>query len=576
MKLVEALQAARSAEEGEGEGRRVFLAVGFEPLHLRTFLLAKLGQRLTVRPLAVDCGYYGSLVDNIARAAAEGYEDIIVQLEWDDLDPRLGWRALGGWSPALYDDIVGTVERGCARLAEVLRSASENATVVLSGPHLRPAPLFLGNPELLSSEHARLRMAVNALYAELGQRIRVVDGDCLAGDPDQRADHKSIVTSGYPYGMPFTSTLADALASALLPGPVKKAVITDLDNTLWRGIVGDDGVDAIAWSLDDRALVHGLYQQMLNALMDLGILVGVASKNDPDVVEEAFARDDLLFRHAEAFPQEIGWHPKSESVRRMLEVWNIGADSVVFIDDNEAELAEVQTAFPEIECLLFRPGDPDDVVALLRHLRRSFAKTKLNEEDGLRARSIRQNAEMREAAVNNVHSQEAFLSGLEGRIAFNWQPSLEEKRPFELVNKTNQMNLNGERIEWPEWQALLRRNDSTVLVVEYADRFGALGRISVVAGIQSDADTLDIEHWVMSCRAFSRRIEHATIAALFARTGSRYIRFDYRPTKRNGPMQSFLAEFCDLPAEAKAIVLSRADFEERCPTLYAEVNHDGQ
>ena len=177
--------------------------------------------------------------------------------------------------------------------------------------------------------------------------------------------------------MPYTTEHADKLASllalALVPPAPKKGIISDLDDTLWDGIVGEAGADAVTWDLAGHAHMHGLYQKLLASLADSGTLIGVASKNDPAVVAKAFERKDLLLRPEQVFPIEVHWNAKSGSVARILEAWNIAADSVIFVDDSPMELAEVAAAHPGIECVLFPKNDhkafAGDAAASSRSLR---------------------------------------------------------------------------------------------------------------------------------------------------------------------------------------------------------------
>ena len=143
------------------------------------------------------------------------------------------------------------------------------------------------------------------------------------------------------------------LADLIQPRPAKKGLITDLDDTLWRGLLGEEGVAGISWDLDRHSHIHALYQQTLRALAESGVLIAVASKNDPALVTEALARRDLLLPKDCLFPIEVNWKAKSQSVYRILEAWNINADAVVFVDDSPIELAEVQSLFPAIKCLRF-------------------------------------------------------------------------------------------------------------------------------------------------------------------------------------------------------------------------------
>src|SRR5207253_7677851 len=163
-----------------------------------------------------------------------------------------------------------------------------------------------------------------------------------------RFDLKSELFNGLPYSLSHASLVAESLVRLMVPPVLKKGLITDLDDTLWSGIVGEIGVDKVSWDLSSHTHLHALYQQTLRALADQGVLVGVATRNDPAVVATALSRSDLLILKERLFPIEAHWKSKSSSVRRILATWNIGPSAAVFVDDNPRELEEVKAAFPEI------------------------------------------------------------------------------------------------------------------------------------------------------------------------------------------------------------------------------------
>ena len=144
------------------------------------------------------------------------------------------------------------------------------------------------------------------------------------------------------------------MARLLAPPAPRKGIVTDLDDTLWSGLAGEIGPEGVSWDLASHSQLHGLYQKLLAALAEEGVLIGVASKNDPAVVERTFEREDLLLRADRIFPVEAHWGAKSGSIERILRTWNISADSVVFVDDSAMELAEVAAAHPGMECLCSR------------------------------------------------------------------------------------------------------------------------------------------------------------------------------------------------------------------------------
>ena len=219
------------------------------------------------------------------------------------------------------------------------------------------------------------------------------------------------------------------------------------------------------------------------------------------MARQALERPDLGIAAAHLFPVEANWGPKSESVRRILAAWNIAADSVVFIDDSPMELAEVAAAHPGLETIAF-PKDPDALLAMLWMLRDRFGKHAITEEDRLRGASLRTAAgQWNQAAGVGGAGAEDFLAGAEAVVTFDGSNPPADGRALELVNKTNQFNLDGRRWTDSEWSALLARPGAFVAVVSYRDRFGPLGRIGVLAGQRQAGRRNDPRPGVRPCRA---------------------------------------------------------------------------
>jgi FkbH-like protein len=374
--------------------------------------------------------------------------------------------------------------------------------------------------------------------------------------------------TGFPYTLAHADRLAELSIQCLFPLKPKKGVITDLDQTLWKGILGDAGVDGVSWSLEGKSQAYALYQQLLASLADSGVLVAIASKNDPKLVAAALERPDILLKPSQVFPIESGWGAKSEAVGRILQAWNVGADSLVFVDDSPMELSEVSEKYPALECLRFPSDDPAAILALLLQLRLRFGKSKVLEEDGLRLNSIRVSAAPTEE--NTTEASEEFLSRAKAKVTFETADT--GQRAFELVNKTNQFNLNGVRYTEAEWKSISRRTGAFTVAVSYEDRFGPLGRIAVLGGFQ-EKEICYIDIWVMSCRAFSRQIEFQSIRQLFDKTKASEIRFRFKATDRNGPCQSFFAHFLHSSFSGEEeLHLRSEDFQRLCPLLFHEVN----
>ena len=569
MKLAEALALVNGQTPQGSPTWRVALLCGFSPLHLGTFLAAHLIERIPGRFVAVETGIYGDLPGNLERFARGGADAAVAVVEWADLDPRLGYRSPHGWREGREDDLLRTAFARVDQIRSGIVRLSREVSVSVALPTLPLPPLFDPPSHRASPTALALRRAV----AELGEclagvpAVRVLDPQQIdrCSPPDGRLSLASELRAGFPYSLHHASALAGELAKLALPGTPKKGIITDLDNTLWRGILGEDGEDGISWDLDHDSQGHALYQAMLASLSRLGVLVGVASKNDAAAVERALAREDLLVRPERLFPIEAHWGPKSTSVGRILDRWNVGAEAVVFVDDSPFELAEVGEAFPEMETLRF-PAQTGALDGFLRTLRARFGKPSATEEDRLRVESLRA-ADRREAHAATTHPDE-LLARAEPKIKLHVDAP--DPRSYELVNKTNQFNLNGRRVDEAAWRSRLADPARFLIAASYADKYGPLGKIAVVSGRRAQRE-LCVDTWVMSCRAFSRRIEFEMLKTLFDRYRVDRILLDYVPTDRNGPLGEFLGVVATQATGGMAVV-ARDAFAAACPSLFSEVS----
>ena len=571
MTITEALKITQSAPRN-ARPFTVTLACGFTPLHLQTFLAAYLQQALPDRKVTIATGLYGDLPGTLERVTEGELPDgLAVVLEWADLDPRLDFRSAGAWDLAVLNDVLTSARSALERTSAALARVPAGPRIAVSLPTLPVPPLF-HSPGWQSSQHEMvLQSEILRAAAELAQdgRIAIVNAQRLAEDSPaaDRLDLKSHLYTGFPYTAQHADKLAAQFARTLVPPAPKKGIISDLDDTLWSGIVGEVGPDAVTWDLASHAHLHGLYQKLLGSLAGCGTLIAVASKNDPAVVQKAFERRDLLLKPEHIFPIEVHWNAKSGSVARILETWNIGADSVIFVDDSPMELAEVAAAHPGMECVLFPKDDYAACLKMMRRLRDRCGKERVSKDDAVRLDSIRQGAAFREQASGG-DAPESFLQQLGAVVTFDFAAG-NEPRVLELVNKTNQFNLNGRRYTEADWRKSLAVPGAVCVAVAYEDKFGPLGTIAAALG-HVRGGRLELETWVMSCRAFARRIEHQTLRMLFESTGVNEIAFDFISTAKNGPLREF---FASLPgAEPRSgFTLTRSQFEAKCPALYHQV-----
>ena len=243
------------------------------------------------------------------------------------------------------------------------------------------------------------------------------------------------------------------------------------------------------------------------------------------------------------------------------------ADSVIFVDDSPMELAEVAAQHPGIECVLFPKEDPAAVLQMLRRLRDLCGKDKVSSDDLLRLASIRRGAAFREQAGGGS-APDSFLQQAHALVTFDFSAAA-EPRTLELVNKTNQFNLNGRRWAEADWHKESASERSLIVAVNYEDKFGPLGTIAV-AKAEFQGERLLVDTWVMSCRAFSRRIEHQTLRLLFETAGIDEIEFAFERTPKNGPTQEFFASLMG-EAPTAEFRLTKSQFDQHCPALYHEV-----
>jgi FkbH-like protein len=570
VRLIDALSVIGRPWPDDASLLKVYLACAFTPLHLQTFLAAALRQRSPLERPEITSGLFGDLAGNIERIQSAECDVLAVAIEWQDLDPRLGIRNLGGWRVEDLPDIVNSSERMIGRLEKAILGAAASIPTYISLPTLPFPPLFTTPGQQESAYQAQLRLSASRLASTLAShfRIRILSPQRLdeISPAATRFDIQSELSAGFPYSLSHASAIAELLAALIRTPAPKKGLITDLDDTLWSGILGENGVDGISWHLDQQTHIHGLYQQFLASLASAGALTAVASKNDPALVEQAFSREDLLIDSESLYPIDVHWGPKSESVRRILKTWNIAPDSVVFIDDSPMELAEVQAALPEMDCLLFPKTDYQAFWELLRRLRDQFGKTTVSEEDSIRLQSIRAAAALPNSSNADETSLDSFLQDAQPIVSFTFGREKDDRRAFELINKTNQFNLNGKRLTETSWMAYLNDPATFLMTVTYEDKYGALGKIAVLLG-RIVGPVATINYWVMSCRAFSRRIEQKCLSWLFEEFRLQEICFDYQPTDRNKPIYDFLSSIAAAPPSGDPRI-SREGFFEKCPPLF--------
>ncbi|HEX3684898.1 MAG TPA: HAD-IIIC family phosphatase [Bryobacteraceae bacterium] len=576
MRLSEALRINQAPAPPGARPKKLHLVCGFTPLHLETFVKARAKLRFPAAELTIGAGLFGDLEGNIKRASEErAAEGAVVILEWSDVDERLGLRASAGWSAATLADIEQQAAEKLPRLEAALSELAKVTPVALVAPTLPLPPLSHLPPFQAGAFDLELRSLMSGFLGRVSRckGVRVVSDAALAlhSPHTERRDVKLELLAGFPYTLPHASHVAQLSLACLFPAPPKKGLITDLDDTLWKGILGEAGIPGVSWSIESQAQSHSLYQQALASLSESGVLIAIVSKNDPELVRQALERPDILLNPKSVFPIEASWGAKSEAVGRVLQTWNVAADSIVFVDDSLMELAEVADRYPGIECLRFPTDDPAAVLDLLFLLRERFGKQELREEDRIRLPSLRSQAE-RQKHGPATGAPEDFLARLDAKLTLNYSTCGDDGRALELVNKTNQFNLNGQRYSLAEWHSYFEQPGAFLVTAAYEDRFGPLGKIAVLAGRRhTQSEYVQVDMWVMSCRAFSRQIEFQVLRSLYQKYGAATLAFSFAQTERNGPLQEFFSRFIPSGMPEGNFDLTASAFHKACPQLFHEV-----
>lgn len=317
----------------------------------------------------------------------------------------------------------------------------------------------------------------------------------------------------YAVDMEVIPLLANQLAAVIasLWGQSAKALVVDLDNTLWGGVVGDDGVEGIQLGADSSGgEAYQDFQRYLKALQQRGVLLAVASKNEESIARAALAHPDNLLKAEDFVAFKANWEPKPENLQAIAREANIGMNSLVFVDDNPVERALVSQQLPDVSV----PEIGDDVTEYIRILDQAalFETPSLSQDDLRRAGQYQHNAQ-RESRQGQFASYEDFLKSLQMRAEIAPFSSLYMDRIAQLVNKTNQFNLTTRRYTQAQVEQIATSDRYITLYGRLQDTFGDNGLVAIVAGEIKQSE-LHLDLWLMSCRVLKRGMEQAMFEQL--------------------------------------------------------------
>jgi FkbH-like protein len=350
-------------------------------------------------------------------------------------------------------------------------------------------------------------------------------------------------------------TVAEAVvgAAAGVQPTAAKVLVTDLDNVMWSGVIAEDGMEGIAFGAEGAGYRHFIYQTLLARLEAQGVLLAAVSWNDPEVALQPFREGRMRLGEGQFVAIVASYHAKSAQIRELASRLNLGLDAFVFVDDNPVELAEVAVQLPEVHVVEF-PGRDEGLPALLERITGYFPRRPVTAED--RERTAMYRRRLAGMAPSDVAGADltAFLKDLGMRLTIHDRSTGDRTRAVQLINKTNQFNLNGRRVTDEEVGGVLEAGGK-LFTASLEDRHGQHGEIlscliSAEGGVSS---------FVMSCRVFQRRMEYAFLVWLCCRPDPP-LGLCFDRTERNTPFQQFLADPAFRKADGGAVSFDPAAF----------------
>ncbi|MGK2908666.1 MAG: HAD-IIIC family phosphatase, partial [Sphingobium sp.] len=507
---------------------------------------ASAGLRITLR-----FGGFGQYFQDLQGDACQGFDPqiLFLMLSLEMLRPdavgAIAARSAEG-RMQLRDEIVGEI-RQWIDAAE----AATTATLLIANFPPPPFPALGIADAAEAYGEAAFYYDLNLALLKLASdhyRVQIVD---LAGivariGSDQALDRRMFHFAKVGWTERAMAEIGRVFARHLIAatGRARKCLVLDADNTLWGGVLGEDGPWGIRIDTGDPSgEAFRAFQRRIKALKDRGIVLALCSKNNPAEIDALFQeRPDMPLQAEDFAARSVGWSMKSKGLIAIAQELNIGLDALVFLDDNPAEVEQVRATLPMVEAVLL----PDDVASYEALLDRLpwFEKSRLTAEDAQKSDQYAQ-AAARQEALDALPEGHGYLEGLGITLEIHRARTNDLPRLHQLFTKTNQFNVTTIRYSPGELAELVEADDVQVDVAFMHDRFGDMGMIAAIVTRREDATCWHIDSFVMSCRAMGRGAEMAILHRLQKRAereGGAAITAEYRPTPRNAPVATLFED----------------------------------
>jgi FkbH-like protein len=447
-----------------------------------------------------------------------------------------------GLTPLASEDATPQIESAVAKLLEAARLFKANGGVVPILPLLAtPAESSFGNFDRrvggsLASQIGGVNEAILRFARDEG--AYVLDVDAIAQSVGVTDWFNPATWNGQkqPFAPAFNPLYADRLGSLLgaIRGKARKCLVLDLDNTLWGGAIGDEGLGGIILGQGSAAGEAFLsVQRTAKALKERGVILAVSSKNNDDVARSPFREHtEMLLKESDIAIFQANWTDKASNLEAIAAALDIGVDSLVLLDDNPAERAQTRAALPMV-AVPELPADPAFFAQILLSAG-YFEAVSFSADDTIRAASYAENAQRAEVMAKARDLGE-YLTSLGMTLSCGPVDPSNRARVTQLINKSNQFNLVTRRLTESDMEAMEAEPSIVTLQAKLSDRFGDMGLISVVT-CQVDGAEAKVTDWLMSCRVLGRKVEEAiydTLVDTLSRRGVHRLRAAYLPTKKN-------------------------------------------
>ncbi len=432
----------------------------------------------------------------------------------------------------------------------------QNAPLVLFN---RFSPLLFSNSSIRKSNFERFADCLNHYLEEtISNNVKLISIEKVIAEIGiyESLDHRYYYSSKAPYTVSFFKAYSEYVKPIIMAanGKAKKALIFDCDNTLWKGILGEDGFDHIDMSTENRdgSIFHEI-QSISIALSKQGVLIGLCSKNNPDDVEEVLiSHPDMLLRNEHIAVNKSNWSNKVTNLRQIAQELNIGLDSLVFVDDSPFEVNFIREQLPEVTVLQV-PEKLYEYPKMLRENVGLFYNLSVTAEDRKKTEMIKQQIN-RERIKNEFESIDDYLSSLRLGITVYQDDTTISQRMAQLSQKTNQFNLTTKRYTEEEIRNYITQNGTNVFSFSVSDKFGDNGVCGLcIVNLDGGSQTAEIDTFLMSCRVIGRNIEYAFMNYLIEYLTSRkikMIRGRYEKTLKNKQVEQFY-ETCSFSTSEK-------------------------